>query len=307
MDTSEKQIKNSRCLVAGGRGFIGSRVVDRLLDLGAEEVVVLERAAGKKQTKKSSVRYISCDLVRDESVRIIRKLGAFDYVFNMIGVTDQRMPHPNPIELFDANVRTLIHLTQGIGWKNVRGAVHVGSNAEYGALLPPHHEDMNPRPVNVYGWSKSSASSYALMMTMAGFAKWCVARPFFVYGPGKQTGLIPKLITTLGKGESFVISGNSTRDPVYVDDAAVGLIRLAVCPEAKGEIVNICGGKEIPIRTIARMIQRNVGKGEIIFKSETRPGDMLRSHGSIKKLKALTGWSPSTTVSVGIGRILKGY
>lgn len=289
--------------MAGGNGFIGSRVVRMLVDSGAREIVILGR--GKSHATDSCAHYASCDLAENTSVQKIKTLGAFDYVFNLIGVTDQKMPHPNPAGLFDANVKTLIHLTQGIAWEYVRGAVHAGSNIEYGAQPVAHREDMNPSPANAYGWSKASASSYARMMTTAGFAKWCVARPFFVYGPGKQTGFIPELIKTLARGGTFTVNGAATRDPVYVDDVAEGLVRLATCSAATGEIVNICRGKEVSIMKIAEMTQHEIGKGKIIFQSEYRPGDIPRSCGSIRKLKSLTGWTPSVTLSVGLMRIPK--
>ena len=305
MSARKKQIKNSRCLVAGGSGFIGARVVDFLLDGGAREVVIVGRVAGL--IKNSRVGYVVCDLAQEQSVAVIQNLGLFDYVFNLIGVTDQRMPHPNPIELFDANVRTLIHLTQGITWKNVAGAVHVGSNAEYGTQLLPHQEDMSPQPMDMYGWSKADASLYARIMTKSGFAKWCIARPFFVYGPGRHTGFIFELIACLMQGKKFTIAGNSTRDPVFVDDVAAGLIRLALCPSAAGEIVNICSGKEVFMVRIAEMVKRKIAKGEIALASKARPGDMLRSRGNIKKLKALIGWVPSTSLSEGLDRTIKEY
>ena len=303
MNIGRSYIKNSRCLVAGGNGFIGSRVVDFLLDNSAKEIVIVGQGASR--IKDTRVRYVLCDLAKDESIETIKDLGAFDYVFNLIGVTDQRMPHPNPVELFNANVRTLVHLTQAIAWKNVRGAVHVGSNAEYGSQSLPHHEDLKPLPTNMYGWSKECASSYAIIMATSSFARWCVARPFFVYGPGKQTGLIPELIKTLSDGETFTMQSASTRDPVYVDDVAEALIRLAACPRAMGEIVNICGGKEISIRKIGEIIKRNIGKGEIIFTLKGRVGDMPRSFGSVKKLKALTRWSPRTSLSEGLKSIIQ--
>lgn len=309
--TGLTRIKNSRCLVAGGNGFIGSRVVSMLLNAGAKEIIILGRTEGQMKHARTHtparLRSVACDLTKETCVKIIKGLGSFDYIFNLIGVTDIRMPHPNPMELFDVNVRTLIHLTQGIDWESVHGATHTGTNAEYGSQRVPQHEDMNSRPMDMYGWSKASASSYACTMTKAGLAKWCVARPFFVYGAGKRTGFIPKLIESLGQGHACTVMGNVTRDPVFVDDVAIGLVRLALCPSARGEIVNICGGKEISIARIAEMAKRKIKKGNVIMSSHARPGDMLRSRGSIKKLKKLTGWSPSTKFSEGLERVIKEY
>ena len=305
MGEVKKQIKNSRCLVAGGSGFIGARIVNSVLDGGAKEVIILGRTIGS--IKNSRVRYVICDLTQEQSVAIIKNLGVFDYVFNLIGLTDQRMPHPNPMELFNANVLTLIHLTQGIAWDSVVGAVHAGSNAEYGTQPLPHQEDMALRPTNIYGWSKADASLYAQTMTTSGFAKWSVARPFFVYGPGRHTGFVCDLIETLMQGNTFAIAGNSTRDPIFIDDVAIGFLRLAVCPLAAGQIVNICSGKEVFMARIAEMVKQKIAKGKVTFTSKSRPGDMLRSRGSIKKLKALTGWSPGMSLSQGLDIMIKEY
>lgn len=305
MGGEKKHIKNSRCLVAGGSGFIGARVVDMLLDMGAKEVVILGRVDGSIQDRR--VHYRSCDLTKDTSVEIIKNLGAFNYIFNLVGMTDNLMPHPHSMELFDANVRTLMNLTQGIVWKNVSGAVHTGSNMEYGNQSLPHREDMNPEPTDMYGWSKASASSYACTMTQAGLARWCVARPFFVYGPGKRTGFIPKLMETLSMGKTFMVAGKSTRDPICVDDVAMGLVRLVLCSSARGEIVNVCSGKEISIARIAEMAKQKIGKGKVIVSARARSRDILRSRGSVTKLKKLTGWSPSVPFSKGLESVVKEY
>lgn len=288
--------------MAGGSGFIGNRVVTILLDAGAKEIVIIGRTEGPIKHKR--VRYAACDLSKETAIDVITGLGSFDYIFNLIGMTDQRMPHPNPVELFDMNVRTLIHLTRGIDWKPVRGAVHAGTNAEYGLQRLPQQEDMLPQPTNMYGWSKASATLYARAMTQAKLAKWCIARPFFVYGSGKTTGFIPELISTLKQGTSFTV-GPTTRDPVFVDDCADALVQLALCPSAKGEIVNICGGKEVPVVQIAAMAQKKIKKGTIVLTKDLRPGDVRRSRGSITKLKRLTGWRPRTTLSQGLDMILK--
>lgn len=293
--------------MAGGSGFIGSRVVDILLDFGAKEVVIVGQTAGPVRAKDKRMRFFACDLSRDGSALVIEKLGLFDYVFNLIGLIDQRMPHPKPDELFDANVRTLMNLSKGISWESVRGAVHTGSNAEHGLGSLPHAENKNLEPTNMYGWSKATASLYAITMTKAGLEKWCVARPFFVYGPGKEVGFVPELIKALSQEKTFEISSDTTRDPIYVDDVAEGLVRLALCSEARGEVVNLCSGKEVAIKRIADMVLRKIGKGNIVVKLNARPGDMPRSRGSTKKLKALTGWSPSISLSDGLDKVIGGY
>lgn len=302
----DEHIKGSRCLVAGGSGFIGTCLVRKLVKAGAKEVVIISRTVFDGEHIPQAIRYVICDLEQTESQHIIRKLGNFDYVFNLIGVTDQTMPYSNPSLLYAANVQTLIHLTQGIEWGSVRGGVHVGSNAEYGDAPVPHKEHNALHPTNMYGWTKMSGSVYAEMMTHLGLAKWSVARPFFVYGRGQQKGLVAGLIKTFMRGDTFTITGSEvTRDPVFVEDVAEGLMRLAVSSKAQGEVVNLCMGKEIRIRDIAKLVHRLIPLGNIAVQDVARMGDFARSVGSVKKLKRLTEWQPQISLKEGLAKIIK--
>lgn len=287
-------MKNSRVLIAGGTGFIGEHLTEALVKLGQKEIIILHKNSGRKK-KDYPVKYVICDLLSEESESLIRELGNFDYVFNLVGKTDQRMPHPNPTELLEANVSTLTRLTNAISWDNVLGAVHVGSNAEYGNASLPHTENGEVRPTNFYGWSKAAATDYAGFSVWHGLSKWTIARPFFVCGKGQQTGFLSELARVLKDGKEFIVrSARATRDPVLVSDVVRGLIRLAETSAAKGEVVNICSGKEISMAEIAAKARDIIGNGSIVLKDESRPGDFIRSFGSNEKLERLTGWKPTT-------------
>lgn len=306
MRHSLKDLQRARVLAAGGTGFIGRRLVTFLDSCGAQKIIVLARHIPDKSEFQrygwsENVRLVRCDLSRPQSAAAIKKLGDFDYVFNLTGLTDQRMPHPDPLSLFLKNTAPLIHLTCGLRWEKVKGAVYIGSNAEYGAAPLPHCETRELLPTNMYGWSKAAASLWALAVTHAGLAKWCVARPFFVYGPDQRQGLAVELFRTLSKGKTLTLSSSSiTRDPVFVDDAAEGMIRLALAEKAQGEIVNISNGKEITLAKIAQSVRAVIGRGRIENGSAPRPGDFLRSCGTTEKLFRLTGFQPQTPLAKGL-------
>lgn len=307
-------LKRARVLVAGGSGFIGTHVVAMLVRAGVGEIVVL----GKKKASRviadadaygtTHFTFLDCDLASQSSERVLNGLKEFDYVFNLIGVTEQDMPHPDPLRLMEANLLPLARLTKMLDWASVKGAVHVGSNAEYGDAPVPHREDAPLRPTNCYGLTKATATAYALMMTRGGWAKWCVARPFFVYGPGQESGLIPESVRVLSGGGKFVIHGKKiTRDPVFVEDVAEALVRLVACPKARGEVVNIANGQEIAVRVIAGCVREAVGGGMVLVDARARAGDLARSCGSVAVLMRLTGWRPRTTLREGVRRTVAGY
>ncbi|MDP3770378.1 MAG: NAD-dependent epimerase/dehydratase family protein [Candidatus Sungbacteria bacterium] len=301
MSFETDEFKGSRVLVTGGSGFIGTHLIHALRELGVREITNIHR--GNKPIKEDAcVSHCLCDMSQIESRDVVRKLGAVDYVFNLVGLVDQRMPHSNPEELWNANVVTLVNLTQGLNWSTVKGAVHIGTTAEYGNQEVPFCEDQELKPTNAYGWSKAASSLYAMMMTQGGFAKWCVARQFTGYGPGHTAGFIYDITCALKRGEEFIVSPFSvTRDLVFVGDMVEGMLRLAVAGNAMGEIVNLCSGKEITIGEIASIIHGMIGKGSIkLVEREPRKGDFLRSLGDTTKMERLLGWKPAITLEQGL-------
>lgn len=294
-------LRGARVLVIGGSGFIGTHLIRALREFGVREIVNMHR--GNKATHQAAgILDVVCDISLSESKNIVRDLGDVDYVFNLAGFTDQRMPDASPHELWNANVMTLVHLTQCLNWSAIKSAVHIGTAAEYGNQELPFSEDRALEPTNMYGWSKAASSLYAVMMTQGGFAKWRVARQFTGYGPGHTAGFVYDATRALKRGEDFVVNPASvTRDLIFVGDTVEGILRLALAKEATGEIVNLCSGKEITIGEVATMIHRIVGKGTIqLVEREPRKGDFLRSLGDTKKMERLLGWKPATTLEQGL-------
>lgn len=296
-----KDFKDVRVLITGGSGFLGTHLIETLQTLGVREIVSIHRGS-KPYTKLPGIINCICDMSQPESVEKIRTLGSVDYIFNLAGLSDQRMPYLHPEDLWNANVVSLINLTNAVDWSSIKGAVQVGTTAEYGNTHVPFFEDQSVYPANAYGWSKAAATQYAIMMTRGGYARWCVARQFTGYGPGHTTGFIVDLTRALKRNETFVVNPSYvTRDPIFVKDSIEGFLRLVSCLNAMGEIVNLCPGKEISIGEIATKVHSIVRMGKIeLTQGEPRKGDFLRSWGSTQKLEQLTGWKPSTPLEEGL-------
>lgn len=301
MTFNSDDIKSARILITGGSGFLGTHLIKKLQTLGAREIINIHRG-NKSHHEEPGIINLLCDMSKPESIDAIRAVGNVDYIFNLAGLSDQRMPCLYPEDLWNANVVSLINLTNAIDWHSIKGAVHMGTTAEYGNAKTPFYEHQSLHPTNAYGWSKAASTHYAMMMTQAGYATWCVARQFTGYGPGLTTGFIVDLTRALKRKETFVVSPSyATRDPIFVNDTIEGLIRLACCPKASGEVVNLCPGKEISIGEIAAMVHSILGMGRIeLAQREPRKGDFLKSWGSTEKIEQLTGWKPHTPLEEGL-------
>ena len=305
MALDTKALNNLHVLVTGGFGFVGTHLVRKLHERGVGRITVVERNDDGRESFPNVTR-VYCDLSDSGSIAILQTIGDVDFVFNCAGFTDQQMPHPNPEVLWKANVLTFLNLTRALDWGKVIAGVHIGTVAEYGNQEPPFYEHQPLQPTNVYGWSKAASTQYARMMTAQGYAKWRTARLFMAYGPGQKTGFIADIIRALARGETFEVNASTvTRDLIFIDDVAEGLIHLAFCAKAMGETVNLCRGKEITLRKIAQSAHKQIKSGKVIFASRaSRQGDFLRSYGSTKKLKQLTGWRPRIGIEEGLHRTI---
>lgn len=297
-----ENLKGARVLITGGSGFLGTHLIKKLQQLDAGEIISVHRSGDTSYKELHNIVRITCDMSLPESVEVIRAIGHVDYVCNLAGLTDQRMPHPAPKELWDANVITLIHLTHALDWKKVKAGIHIGTTSEYGNQKVPFCEDNALYPTNMYGWSKAASTQYAHMMTHAGLSKWRIARLFTGYGPGHHAGFIVNLTRALMRGEKFVVNPqHATRDFIFVDDIIEGLLRMLCCTEAEGEIINLCTGKETSLEDAAKIIHALVGTGSIELSNHNfRQGDFMHSVGSTEKLERLIGWKPSTTLEDGL-------
>ncbi len=305
--TAGAAMKGSHILVTGGSGFLGNHLVKKLKDLGAGRITVIGR--NDRGHEFSDVDWVYCDLSRPESVAMVQGIGDVDYVFNLAGLTEQQMPHPNPHALWEANVITLVNLTRALDWSKIVAGIHMGTVAEYGNQESPFYEHQQLRPSNAYGWSKAASTQYAEMMTAQGYAKWCIVRLFMGYGPGQKKGFIVSLVRALMRGEAFELNAHAvTRDLVFVDDVVEGLIRLILSPKAIGEAVNLCRGKEITLGEIASLAHTIAKSGNVVFVSGgSRKGDFLRSCGSTEKLEQLTGWKPGISIEEGLPKTISAF
>lgn len=310
LTTDLKNIRGSRCLVAGGSGFIGRHLTKLLLALGAGALLILHKNKSRVVPARGAVKFVQCDLGASSSLKIIKDLGPLDYIFNLCGVIDKRVEDAQVEALIGANIGAVINLTRALNWELVKGAVHVGSCAEYGNQAPPHLENLPAQPTNPYSWSKAAGTSYAKLAARGGYAKWSLARPFLVYGPGQEPGgsLVINVLEVLAKGGEFILSDpQSTRDFIFVEDVARALVALVLCREAAGEIFNICSGEEVSVIQVANLVRDAVQKGQVTVGSGSRAGNFLQSYGSFQKIMNFTGWRPEIKLKAGLKLTIDAY
>ncbi|EMJ92071.1 SDR family oxidoreductase [Leptospira alstonii] len=296
-----------KALVTGGAGFIGSHLVDVLLE-NQFEVTVLDnfstgRALNLDHVKKN-INLVECDL----SVQgdWIKKFQSVDYVFHIAALADIVPSIQNPEGYFQSNVTATLNVLQASRHQNVKRFVYAASSSCYG--IPDVYPTPETSPIlPQYPYALTKRMGEELVMHWAQVYKFPALslRFFNVYGPRSRTSgtygavfgvfLAQKLA---GKPYTVVGDGKQTRDFTYVRDVAEA-IYAAAKSDKTGEIYNVGSGATISVNRIVELL-----KGEVIYIPK-RPGEPDSTFADITKIKKDLGWSPKISIEIGIGELLK--
>jgi len=297
-----------RVLVTGGAGFIGSHVVDRLLQDGHAVDVVDNLATGRRERVPATVRLHVCDL-RDERLSAVVTAARPDVVVHV--AAQAAVPRSVADPRFDASVNVLgtINLLEACRHAGVRRAVYTSTGgAAYGdTTVVPTPEDHPLRPASPYGVSKTTAERYLECWAGLTGGRGLTLRLANIYGPRQdpagEAGVIAIFASRLLAGARCVVNGDGeqTRDYVYVGDVADAVARAVASGEATG-VANIGTGVETTVNELYRRLASLTGVSRAAGHGPAKPGEQRRSVLDAAHAKSLLGWHASTSLDEGLGK-----
>jgi UDP-glucose 4-epimerase len=313
-----------RVLVTGGAGFIGSHLVDRHLARGDEVVVVDDFSTGSRQNlRHHSGEALTVIEGRVEDPAVLdRAFNRIDRVYHLAAAVGVFEILRRPLDSLRTNldsseaiferaardgVRTIFTSTSEVYGKNGRKALSELDDSIYGPTTASRW---------LYAVSKATDEFLALAYHREHGLPVTIARLFNTTGP-RQTGaygmVVPRFVQQALGGQPLTVfgSGTQTRCFTNVADVVESLVRLAECPAAVGEVVNIGRSKEISINDLAVLVRDAAGSVSpvvhVAYATAYAPGfeDMRRRVPDVRRLRALTGYAPSTPTETTVAQIIE--
>jgi len=307
-------LEYSRVLVTGGAGFIGSHLVDKLLQDGFEVIVLDNFSSGrigniKHHIKDRMFRMIEGDIREEKVVR--RAVKGVEVVIHEAAISSVEGSIKNPIKTNDINVNGTLNLLNLSIKEGVKRFVFASSASVYGDLNPPLREDSQPKPMSPYAVSKLSGEYYCkIFHKIYGLETICL-RYFNVYGPRQRKGpyssVISNFINSLKKDRPPVIFGNGlqTRDFIYASDVVEASLIALKSEEGIGEVFNIATGKPITINELAKTLIELKGKSSLrpIY-AGPRKGDIKHSYADVDKAERILKFKARVSLEEGLKHLL---
>ena len=295
-----------RTLIAGGTGFIGQRLAEILATLEHEVTVIGKNHRQCPRLEKINAKIFFGDLSQNSLFDIIPK-SHFNYVINLAGYINHNDIEKNGWETFEAHTKSTFNLMKDIDHKTLHTFIQVGTSDEYGDNPAPQKELSREQCISPYSLAKLTATHLVQMQHQKNGFPGVVIRPFLVYGPGQsKERLIPFLIEQSLQNRHFDTSkGEQLRDFLFIDDFCEGLISLFDQENAYGKIFNIASGEGVSVNGVVKSILSLVGGGKANFGARPyRKGENMVLYADIEQIKMATGWSPKTTLEVGLQKTI---
>jgi UDP-glucose 4-epimerase len=307
------RIDGRHVMVTGGAGFIGSNLVEALLERGCKVRAVDDLTVGARENVPAEAELIEAD-IRDREA-MTKAMQGIEVVMNL-AVSNLRVSLYDPWPSHDVNAGgTLVLLQTAAAAGTVERFLYCSSSEAYGsAVRAPMAEDHPTLPTTVYGASKLAGEHYSLAARVTDGLATVVARPFNTYGyrahwEGDSGEVIPKMVLRALNGTPPVIFGNGgqRRDFTFVTDTVRGLILAAEADELVGDVVNIAYGREVSIRTIAELVCRACGSDLEPHMAPPRPADVERHFADVTKAERVLGFRAEVAIEDGIGRYVEWF
>ncbi len=310
--------ENKKVLVTGAGGFIGSHLVERLVELGAR-VRALVRYNSRNDwgllellpaAAKDHLEVVAGDIT--DPFGVARGAAGCEVIFHLAALIAIPYSYTAPSQFLAVNCGGTLNLLEAARQQDVECFVHTSTSETYGtAQYTPIDEKHPLKGQSPYSASKIGADKLAESYYLSFGVPVATIRPFNTYGPRQSArAVIPTIISQALSGEVIRLGSlTPVRDLNYVSDTVEGFIKVAESPRAIGEVINIGSGKSVSIGELAEKIVDLLGGHKRIITEDERvrpvASEVLELLCDCRKARELIGWEPRVSLEEGLARTIK--
>ncbi|MGH9470063.1 MAG: SDR family oxidoreductase [Terriglobia bacterium] len=303
-------------VVTGGSGFIGSHIVDELLQRGESVRVVDNLSTGRKENLdhvRGRIEFFNLDIRELQKIRPVFE-GA-SYAVHLAALPSVPRSVEDPVTSNEVNIDGTLNVLVAARDAKLKRLVFAASSSAYGDNPEfPRIETQAPRPLSPYALGKLAGEYYCQLFTQLYGFETVALRYFNIFGPRQNpyspyTGVLTLFISAYLRGEAPVIfgDGEQSRDFTYVANCVQATLLACAAPSAAGQVINVGVGEQFTLnRTIALL--------NGIFQREVKPkyappraGDVRDSLANIQKARELLGYEPQMRYEEGLRRTVEWY
>jgi len=316
----ENGFNQKRVIVSGGLGFLGSNLVRKLVDKGAQVCIVDALSPNHGANYFNLDGYIDKVEIHISDVRspaFFELLNDVDFYFNLAAQSSHLGSLLNPLEDLDINTRSQLAMLEFCRVHNpdIR-IIFTSTRQVYGRTINLPADENHPlKPVDVNGVDKAATEHFFRLYHQIYGMNTIALRLTNTYGPrmrinGEYLPFLGNWIKNLFESDSIEVWDECIiRDFAYVDDVINALTTIGWYEQAFGEVFNL-GGEISNLGNVARLLLKLWGKGEMIttfYPEERRKIEIGNIYTNYKKIRALTGWQPTTSLEDGLASTLDYY
>ena len=314
-------LQNKKVIVTGADGFIGSHLVEKLLEEGCQVRAFAYYNSFNSwgwldslpKEKLKQIEVVTGDIRDPHGVR--NALKDIEVVFHLAALIAIPYSYHSPDTYIDTNIKGTLNIVQAARELNIERVLVTSTSEVYGTAMYIPIDEKHPRQgQSPYSATKIGADSIADSFYRSFNVPITIVRPFNTYGPRQSArAVIPTIISQLLNGKEAIKLGSlhPTRDLLFVKDTAKGFVEIAKSDKTIGHEINIAMQEEISVGDLAQKLINELNPNAQIITDEQRlrpeKSEVERLFGSNQKIKELTDWKPDYTLDSGLKETIEWF
>lgn len=304
-----------RTLVTGGAGFIGSHLVDSLIEAGDEVTVLDNLATGYRENVNPAARLVEGDVT--DLAAVAEAVAGAETAFHLAAARSVLASVHNPLETDRVNSGGSLTVLEAARAAGVRRVVFTSSSSVYGgAAIVPTPESAPLIPRSPYAVSKLAGEQYARVYWELHGVETVALRLFNVFGPRQRpdsayAAVIPLFIEALNDGRPPTVHGDGlqSRDFTFVSDAVDAFLAASSAPPdaCAGRVYNIACNREHTLLQLVSILQEQLGAHIEPVHTDPRPGDIRHSRADSSAAERDLGWTSKIGFKEGLARTISWF